>query len=122
MQRTLLTCAALALLVTSLPAGGRKFYEADPIAREADSQDASRVEPWDISLAYDSIVNLFGQQDVEQTIRARDINTIDEVPDSSWFVNRHLRSPEEMIRGVDGDTGPAPGPWTVTFGKGNGAS
>jgi hypothetical protein len=122
MQRILLTCAALALLVTSLPAGGRKFYDDDPIAREVDSQDASRVEAWDISLAYDSIVNLFGQQDVVATTRARDLNTIDEVPDSSWFVNRHVRSLEEMTRGVDDDSGPAPGPWTVTAGKGNGVS
>jgi hypothetical protein len=122
MQRTLLTFAALALFVTSLPAGGRTFYDDDPIAREVESQDASRVEPWDISLAYDSLVNLFGQPDVVQTTRARDINTIDEVPDSNWFVNRHVRSPEEMTRGVDGETGPAPGPWAVTAGKGNGVS
>jgi len=122
MQRTLITCAALALLVTSLPAGGRKFYDDDPIAREVDSQDASRGEPWDISLAYDSLVNLFGQPDQASATRARDVNTIDEVPDSSWFVNRRVRSSEEMTRGVDGDTGPAPGPWTITAGKGSGVS
>jgi hypothetical protein len=117
-----LTLAALALLVVSLGAANRKFYDDDPIAREVDSQDASRVEPWDISLAYDSVVNLSGHGEVAQTTRARDINTIDEVPDSSWFVNRHIRTPEEMIRGVDADAGLAPGQWTVTSGKGNGVS
>jgi hypothetical protein len=122
MKGSLLTFAALALLVVSLPASGRKFYDDDPIAREIDSQDASGVEPWDISLAYDSIVNLFGNPEVEQATRAQDINTIDEVPDSSWFVNRRIETADEMMRGVDDDSGPAPGPLSVKSGKGNGVS
>jgi hypothetical protein len=122
MKRTLLTFGVSALLVLSLPASGRKFYDDDPITREIDSQDASRVEPWDISLTYDSIVNLFGNPEVLQLTRAEDINTIDEVPDSSWFVNRQIGTPEEMMRGVNDDTGPAPGLWTVKSGKGNGVS
>src|SRR3982751_2594693 len=122
MKRTLLTSAALALLVVSLPAAARKFYDDDPVAREVDSQDASRVEPWDISLAYDSIVNLFSNTAVTHPPRAQDLNTIDEVPDSSWFVNRSIRTAEEMMRGVNDDTGPAPGKWTVKSGKGNGVS
>jgi hypothetical protein len=122
MKRTLLTFATLGVLVVSLRAADRKFYDDDPIAREIESQDASRVEPWDISLAYDSIVNLFGNAEVAHMTRAQDINTIDEVPDSSWFVNRRIRTPKEMIRGVDDDAGPAPGSWTVKSGKGNGVS
>jgi hypothetical protein len=122
MKRTLLTTAALAWLVVWLPAADPKFYDDDPISREVDSQDASRVEPWDISLAYDSIVNLFGNPEVAHTTRAQDINTIDEVPDSSWFVNRRIATAEDMMRGVDDDTGPAPGSWTVKSGKGNGVS
>ena len=122
MKRTLLTFAPLATLVISLHAADRKFYDDDPITREIDTQDASRVEPWDISLAYDSMINLFGNSDALQPTRAQDINTIDEVPDSSWFVNRRIATAEEMMRGVNDDTGPAPGPWTVKSGKGNGVS
>ncbi len=121
-KRTWLVSAALALLVVSLPAADLKFYDDDPIAREIDSQDASRVQPWDISLMYDAVVNLFGGPTVGQTTRAQDINTIDEVPDSNWFVNRRIRTPGEMTRGVDDDTGPAPGPLTVKSGKPGGAS
>jgi hypothetical protein len=122
MTRTFLRSAAVVLLIVSVAAADRKFYDDDPIAREADSQDASQVQPWDISLTYDSAVNLFGGAEVGRTTRALDINTIDEVPDSSWFVNRRMLTPEEMMRGVDADAGPAPGPWTVRSGKGNGVS
>lgn len=122
MRRTLLTSVVLPVLVVVLPAAGPRFYDDDPIAREIDSQDASGVEPWDISLLYDSIVNLFGNSHDVRPPRAEDVNTIDEVPDSSWLVNRDIRTAEQMIRGVDDDSGPAPGAWTVDSGKPNGAS
>jgi hypothetical protein len=94
-----------------------KFYRDDPVTRVVDTQDASKVEERDLSLYYDALINLFarpGQQDVG---RAESINTIDEVPDSSWFTNRagsRPITPEEMLRGVNDDTGPAPGKWLVS--------
>jgi hypothetical protein len=94
-----------------------KFYRDDPVTRIVDTQDASRVEERDLSLYYDALINLFarpGQQDVG---RAESINTIDEVPDSSWFTNRagsRPITPDEMLRGVNDDTGPAPGKWRVS--------
>jgi hypothetical protein len=56
--------------------------------------------------------------------RAASVNTIDEVPDSTWFTNRagsRPLTPEEMTRGADDDPGPAPGKWTVSR-KSNGVS
>ncbi|HLD56531.1 MAG TPA: hypothetical protein VJA00_02820, partial [Candidatus Omnitrophota bacterium] len=58
--------------------------------------------------------------------QARDINVFDEVPDSSFFVNRHGRrsvSLEELKRGPAQGTSLDPkGPWTVTKGKVEGMS
>ena len=48
------------------------------------------------------------------------VNSVDEVPDSSWFTNRnglHAMSLEEIKRGPDLGSGPAPGVLTVTKGK-----
>jgi hypothetical protein len=77
-------CAAVSV-ATSEP----RFYPDDPIAREPESRDASGVEPVDTSLLYDLAFNLFAvARRTPSDTRARNINTIDEVPDSSWFTNR----------------------------------
>jgi hypothetical protein len=77
-------CAALALASAALSGASRKFYNDDPIAREPSTQDASKVEPWDIDLFIDLALNLFGRPgDSTANVRAQSINTVDEVPDSS---------------------------------------
>ena len=56
---------------------------------------------------------------------AYNVNTVDEVPDSSWFTNRNGRqrmSLDELRRGPDTTDGPAPGKLTVTRGKSTGLS
>ena len=101
-----------------------KFYDDDPIARVADTQDASKVQPREISLTYDAVINLFGRPGLQRVGRAEDVNTIDEVPDSSWFTNRAGTRPftaDEMVRGVNDDAGPQAGTWTVSR-KANGVS
>jgi hypothetical protein len=94
-----------------------KFYDDDPIVREPETQDASVVQERDINLFVDLATNLFGNPgDRTPDVRARNINTIDEVPDSSWFTNRILSrevSPEEAARGPLSGSGPAPGTLTV---------
>ena len=48
---------------------------------------------------------------------AGNVNTIDEVPDSSWFTNRILARPvsiEEAVRAAGTGDGPASGQWTVS--------
>jgi hypothetical protein len=101
-----------------------KFYDDDPIAREVETQDASGAEPHEISLAYDALINLFGRPGLKTVERAGNVNTVDEVPDSSWFTNRAGRrplTPEEVLRGPNDDPGPAPGKWMVSR-KANGVS
>ena len=116
-------CAASALTVAQTRTAP-KFYPDDPIARVVDTQDASKVEEREISLYYDAIINLFGRPGKQQVGRAASVNTIDEVPDSSWFTNRAGTSPltaADIARGPDDDRGPAPGKWAVSR-KAGGAS
>ena len=49
------------------------------------------VQEWDIDLFWDLAENLFAQSGRPTAdVKARNVNTIDEVPDSSWFTNRIL--------------------------------
>jgi hypothetical protein len=59
---------------------------------------------------------------------APNVNSLDEVPNSSWFTNRiglFPMSPAEVARGACGRTpplDPARGPWTIVSGKPDGAN
>src|SRR5262245_33190123 len=86
-------------------ASGQRSYSDDPIATVVDSQDASRVEQRDIDLTYDTLENSFAWPgDRTPNVRALNINTVDEVPDSSWFTNRlgaRTISVDELLKGPD---------------------
>ena len=79
------------------------------------------MQEWEIDLFIDLAINLFGQPGrPAPDVRARNVNTIDEVPDSSWFTNRILArpmTPDELSRGPLTGSGPAPGPWSVVSPK-----
>ena len=112
---------AAAFWVPAAAQNGRRFYDDDPVSRVADTQDASKVQARDISLYYDALINLFGRPGEQSVERAGNVNTIDEVPDSSWYTNRGPMTPEAVLLGVDDDRGPAPGKWAVSR-KANGVS
>jgi hypothetical protein len=128
--RTLTQCAAMGLLLLTLvasPVVGQqpRFYNDDPITREPSTGDASGAKERDIELMYDLAKNLFGMTRDPKLIRAQNINTIDEVPDSEWFTNRILARPvgvEEAVRGPDTSRGPAPGILIVTRAKRSGVT
>lgn len=113
-------CAGAVLLSAAPSRTAPKFYPDDPIARVVDTQDASKTQERELSLYYDAIINLFGRPGSAIVERAQSVNSIDDVPDSSWYTNRAI-SADEMFRGPDDDTGPAPGKWTVSR-KSNGVS
>jgi hypothetical protein len=116
--------AAVALFTIAPRTQSPRFFSDDPITRIVDSQDASGVRPKNVNLVYDEARNLFGSPgDPDMNRRALSINTIDEVPDSSWFTNRIGSRPmtaEEVAKGPDTSTGPAPGQWTLASGKSDG--
>jgi hypothetical protein len=116
-----LACGAMPISGLSLPATSVAFHDDDPLGRDPETQDASSVREWDIDLFIDLTVNLFGQPGERTTgVRAGNLNTIDEVPDSNWFTNRILARPlsiEDAVRGPQNGGGPAPGPLTVIASK-----
>jgi hypothetical protein len=123
-----LLCVAGATALVTVTASGQRprFYSDDPIARVADTQDASGARPKSVNLIYDEASNLFGNPgDPDMNRRAMGINTIDEVPDSSWFTNRAGRvdlTAADVSRGPDVTSGPAAGSWTVTASKSDGVT
>ena len=125
-RRRVTTTATLLVVAGAITAStaNRKFYSDDPIAREPDSQDAVKAEPWDIDLFYDLSYNLFvtGRREPAD-VRARNINTIDEVPDSSWFTNRigsREMSEAEILRGPEDGDAPDSSKWTLIREKSSG--
>src|SRR5262249_18668870 len=95
----------------------RKFYDDDPIAKVPESGDASKAEPVDLELLYEYLFNLFAtSRHVPSGMRAQNVNTIDEVPDSSWFTNRVGTRPVtevEVTRGPIVGAPPATERWTI---------
>lgn len=122
--KIILTFIAVLFLVTGGSTNAApKFYPDDPIQVAPDSQDASGVEPWDINLFFDLAYNLFTHPgDPTPNVRAQSINTIDEVPDSSWYTNRKGLTPEMVAKAVDTTNGPAEGKWTIIASKNDGVS
>ena len=75
-------------------AAGPRFLPDDPLTVEPETQDAGKAQPRDIELIWDLAENLFSRPgDPALDVRAQNVNTIDEVPDSSWFTNRILAHP-----------------------------
>ncbi|MCC7123951.1 MAG: hypothetical protein IT178_03825 [Acidobacteria bacterium] len=115
----LTACLALPLAAQAPPT----YFPDDPIAVDPETQPATRVAGWEISDPYDFLENTFLKTHEPDHRRAVNINTIDEVPDSSWFTNRAVArtlTSDDVRRGPDVTNGPAPGTWTVIAGKSDG--
>jgi hypothetical protein len=120
----------VALWMATAPATGAnaKFYSDDPIWRDPETQDASQTKALELSGQYDLIENSFLGAGETTDTRALNVNTVDEVPDSSWFTNRigpRMSGPPnipDLVKGADTGSGPAPGTWTVTSRKSEGVT
>jgi hypothetical protein len=126
MKRVSLIVALVLASLASVSTDGRRFYADDPLTREPETQDASRAEPVDIGLLFDLSWDLFvsGRHQPSNT-RARNVNTIDEVPDSSWFTNRvGVRdvTAAEIARGPAVGPPPAPEQWVIIREKSGGVN
>jgi hypothetical protein len=122
--RLLLMVAAVIVGSTIAAAGPRKFYPDDPLTRDPEERDASRVVRQDIDHAYGGWQMMRGVGD-RTWRRAINVNSMDEVPDSSWFTNRIGFRPlsiVEIARGPGLSPGPAPGRLTVIAGKSDGVT
>lgn len=116
----------LLMLCLAPTAATSRFFDDDPLAREPETQDASKTAPRDIDLFWDLASNLFGRPgDPATNVKAKNVNTIDEVPDSNWFTNRigaRTLTTDEIARGPLAGEPPAQGKWTITRAKDAGAA
>jgi hypothetical protein len=109
-------------------AGTKKFYSDDPIW--AMPKPVAVVNPARRALSeyYDFFENtLFspGERAHKKGVAlpSQGINTVDEVPDSAWYTNRHASSRmsiAELKRGIGNENPPEPGTWAVTAAKNEG--
>jgi hypothetical protein len=115
---------ALLLAIQPLSSQSPAFFPDDPIAVDDDmSLDASKVVPTEDSNIYDFVVNTFANPGQRHDVRAGNVNTIDEVPDSSWFVNRIGRRQlptADLVRGPDRFEAISLDGWKVSGGKSTG--
>ncbi len=106
-------------------AASPKFFPDDPVWIEQDTQDASSIQPLEVDLFVDLASNLAAGANVPAPRVAGNINTIGEVPDSSWFTNRlgyRAMTAEEIAKGPNTTDGPAAGAWTITSSKSDGVT
>jgi len=130
----LLLAALFLVLVASVGCGGgqRPFSTAAPVWRDDDSHPF-KPKPDDsfVPLYWDGADHIFFRPVshaflLQTPHESRNVNSMDEVPDSSWFTNRigrHDMTVEEIVRGAC--TGQAPSddrPWTVVGVKIDGAN
>jgi hypothetical protein len=128
------------LLVGTLSCASQKPFQLQPlITEEDDRKSIPRPKEQNINLYEDGFDNTVGREMIDVTnlslhVRkltnnfkaAQNVNALDEVPNSSWFTNRHGKSPmsiEELKRGPDRGTGPdLSGQFIVTGAKVEGVS
>jgi hypothetical protein len=113
--------AVAALAVASTRGVAPRFFADDPISEDPELQDASKAVPVDLSETYDFVQNSFLKDADRTEKRAVNVNTIDEVPDSSWFTHRlgtaEVMSIDDIVRGPFKGQPPQPGKWAVVGGK-----
>ena len=125
MRRAALVVASLAAVAVAVSAVPPHFFPDDPIWTDDDRAfDASGAREQEDSNGYDFVVNTFLNPGERRDVGAMNVNTLDEVPDSSWFTNRIGRrdmSIDEIVRGPDRQEGPVSiEGWIVSGGKGSG--
>lgn len=125
MRARVILLRILLTLLAGAPAHAQRFYPDDPLLKEPPPlrvEDANRRRVNDM---YDLFQKLLGKPGAKHPrqgppVRALSINTLDEVPDNSWFTNRIGSRPmtvEELTRLPEDARSPAEGPWTITGAK-----
>lgn len=119
----ILSVLLLMAALTVRPASGQVFLADDPLMVDPDRLDVPAPQGGELSDLYHFIANTFGSPAAYEG-PALNVNTLGDVPNSSWYENRHYTrrmSLEALRRGPDTGTGPSTeGPWTVVSGKSDG--
>jgi hypothetical protein len=114
------------LLLLAIPPESQKFYPDDPLLVDDALLDVPE-KPAELELSdlYDRFSNIFKDMGKSPLgTEAQDVNTLDEVVDGPWFVNRHgskRMSIEDLVRGPNRGEPPDPTEtWTVFRSKSQG--
>ncbi len=115
--------AVVALWGPPEASGGPRFFDDDPIERMPPPMPADAVRERGLSDLFDFFFQSLRNHETPPT-PAGAVNTLGEVPDSEWFVNRHGRnrmSLDELRRGPGDDQAPT-APFRVTGAKTEGVT
>ncbi len=123
------SCLAMTCVYTTLAQRPQLYSKEEPIRLDFDMQSIPKPATYETGYLWDFSNNTFIQPFTKapsfgrKTVEAYNVNTLDEVPDSSWYTNRNGRramSLAEIKRGANETDGPAAGALTVVKGKTNG--
>ncbi len=121
----LLMAALPALVVVAAQEAGPKFYPDDPLLSDNDRVDTP-AQPSEVELSdlFDRFGHIFATPGSSESVEALNVNTLDEVPDSSWFTNRHgmaRMSIDDLVRGPNTVGAPdTTQPWQIFKSKSQG--
>ncbi|MFQ5793395.1 MAG: hypothetical protein ACE5JI_23230, partial [Acidobacteriota bacterium] len=126
MDKKIITLLASLYVLGPQPVRAQKFYPDDPLLDDNDRLETpGKPAELELSQLYDRfghVAHDFGASPLGS--EASNVNTLDEVPNSSWFTNRHgwkRMTIEELTRGPNQSDGPNPNvTWKVFKGKSQG--
>jgi len=116
----------LAGIVGLLPA--QKFHQSDPMKVDDDRLIDVKTKPEELELSdmFDRFGHIFTEIGDPNFTEAENVNSLDEVPDSSWYTNRHAKNRmpiEALASGANFDGPPDPDvDWWVFRGKSQGVT
>ncbi len=123
------SCLAVTCVYTTLAQRPHLYSKQEPIRLDFDMQTIAKPTTYETGYLWDFSNNTFIQPFTKlprlgrKFVEAYNVNTLDEVPNSSWFTNRNgvrQMSIAEIKRAANETDGPAPGALTVVKGKTNG--
>jgi hypothetical protein len=92
------------LLFSPSTTSAQKFRSDDPVWKDEDNLNVPNPKSTGVADYYDFLENTFFRPGEKRHIRALNVNTLGEVPDSNWFTNRHGRKAltiEQLVQGPD---------------------
>jgi hypothetical protein len=111
-----------------LPNSQVRFHSDDPLMQDPDRNPIPMPKKRKLSQIYDLVENtwILRPKKDEEIPAAQNINTLGEVPDSSWYTNRmsaRIMSMDELVRGPD-QLGDVDGhkPWSLISAKTEGVT
>lgn len=112
------------LILFSLKVNAQTFLKDDPIQVDPDMMNIVAPKESHHSEYYDFYLNSFVFPGKIHEGPAQNVNTLGEVPNSSWFTNRHYfnrMTTEQLAKGPNSSNGPSiDGTWEIIQGKSQG--